>query len=495
MRDSDNVSAADEAVDDLESVCNTDTTLESDAALCSSLPFNPPLAEAGLLPHSDGSHTASNENSPEDMVGGAPDKNGEAKRTASTLNGSAATGGGGMQSGYEAGECDSSDNFGRSELDAFMDGLGLGVSSLLPSGEIRTEPGSESSSGHTGGASNNSTQQPPAGPRHLSAKQRRQMQKEGAKAPQVLQDSAATPAPIDATTTPVVAPEAAEDEEAAAIAAARAAEAQRKAAKKEAMDTKPPPQNQRGKKAKAKKIKAKYGDQDEEDRELAMQLLASAGQKVHHRQARKEKKAAKQFTSQVPQPELPDGLTPAQLAEKISGRSKQGAQQGGQLNRVGSGLGGGNEPAAESVVVTTSQRPANGARAESQEVAELLAEENIVDLSEADREKLTELDSLTGMPRVEDILLFCVPVCAPYSALNGYKFRVKLTPGREKKGKAAKTAMAMFGQTADVSLREKDLLRAVTDTEAVAGMVGPVHVSMPGLSAAKASQRKAKKGR
>ena len=33
----------------------------------------------------------------------------------------------------------------------------------------------------------------------------------------------------------------------------------------------------RGKKTKAAKAKTKYGDQDEEDRELAMQFLASAG--------------------------------------------------------------------------------------------------------------------------------------------------------------------------------------------------------------------------
>ena len=33
----------------------------------------------------------------------------------------------------------------------------------------------------------------------------------------------------------------------------------------------------RGKKTKAAKAKAKYADQDEEDRELAMQFLASAG--------------------------------------------------------------------------------------------------------------------------------------------------------------------------------------------------------------------------
>ena len=32
------------------------------------------------------------------------------------------------------------------------------------------------------------------------------------------------------------------------------------------------------------------------------------------------------------------------------------------------------------------------------------------------------LDSLTGIPTPEDILLFCIPVCAPYSALTNYRY-------------------------------------------------------------------------
>ena len=39
-------------------------------------------------------------------------------------------------------------------------------------------------------------------------------------------------------------------------------------------------QTVRGKKTKAAKAKAKYADQDEEDRELAMQFLGSAGKLV-----------------------------------------------------------------------------------------------------------------------------------------------------------------------------------------------------------------------
>lgn len=37
------------------------------------------------------------------------------------------------------------------------------------------------------------------------------------------------------------------------------------------------------------------------------------------------------------------------------------------------------------------------------------------------------LDSLTGLPHPEDVLMFAVPVCAPYMALSNYKcvFRIQ----------------------------------------------------------------------
>ncbi|XP_042372627.1 nuclear export mediator factor Nemf, partial [Plectropomus leopardus] len=71
------------------------------------------------------------------------------------------------------------------------------------------------------------------------------------------------------------------------------------------------------------------------------------------------------------------------------------------------------------------------------------------------------LTSLTGQPHVEDVLLFAVPVCAPYTALSNYKHKVKLTPGSQKKGKAARTAVLSFMKARDASTREKDLFRSV----------------------------------
>lgn len=62
-------------------------------------------------------------------------------------------------------------------------------------------------------------------------------------------------------------------------------------------------------------------------------------------------------------------------------------------------------------------------------------EDGIHDIGEEEREKLNDLDYLTGNPLPGDILLYAVPVCGPYSALQTYKYRVKITPGTAKKGK------------------------------------------------------------
>uniref|UniRef100_A0A4W4EP04 Ribosome quality control complex subunit NEMF n=1 Tax=Electrophorus electricus TaxID=8005 RepID=A0A4W4EP04_ELEEL len=95
------------------------------------------------------------------------------------------------------------------------------------------------------------------------------------------------------------------------------------------------------------------------------------------------------------------------------------------------------------------------------------------------------LDSLTGQPYLDDVLLFAVPVCAPYTALSNYKHKVKLTPGTQKKGKAARTAVFSFMRAKESSTREKDLFRSVKDTDLSRNMPGKVKVSAPNLLAAK----------
>lgn len=100
---------------------------------------------------------------------------------------------------------------------------------------------------------------------------------------------------------------------------------------------------------------------------------------------------------------------------------------------------------------------------------------------EAPKEAVSLLDSLTGCPLSEDLLLFAIPVCAPYGAVQNYKFKVKLTPGTARRGKAAKTALGTFLFSKEASQREKDLIKSLKDNDLSRYIPGKVKVSAPNL--------------
>lgn len=64
-----------------------------------------------------------------------------------------------------------------------------------------------------------------------------------------------------------------------------------------------------------------------------------------------------------------------------------------------------------------------------------MEEEDVNEICEDEKGRLNDMDYLTGNPLSSDILLYAVPVCGPYSALQSYKYRVKIIPGSAKKGK------------------------------------------------------------
>uniref|UniRef100_A0A672U0T5 Ribosome quality control complex subunit NEMF n=1 Tax=Strigops habroptila TaxID=2489341 RepID=A0A672U0T5_STRHB len=195
--------------------------------------------------------------------------------------------------------------------------------------------------------------------------------------------------------------------------------------------------------SKMKKMKEKYKDQDEEDRELIMKLLGSAGSNKEE----KGKKGKKGKTKEEP-------------AKKQQQNPKA----------VRHGARGGKESLPAGVVLHESQDPALEEQQDEKVSTPLPAQEG---------EAL--LDSLTGQPHPEDILLFAVPICAPYTAMTNYKYKVKLTPGTQKKGKAAKIALHNFMQSKEASAREKDLFRSVKDTDLSRNIPGKVKVSAPHL--------------
>ena len=188
--------------------------------------------------------------------------------------------------------------------------------------------------------------------------------------------------------------------------------------------------SKRGQKGKLKKIKEKYRDQDEDDRIMAMEILKSSGVSK---------------TSSVPN---------EQEVEK-------------QVNKR--------------------------AFSSKQPNLELFEETN------AAADETGMLDTLTGSPKEEDELLFAIPIVAPYQTLQNYKlvssfddklffiwlifhrFKVKLTPGSGRRGKASKAAVQIFLRDKASTQREKDLIKAVKDEILARNMPGKVKISAPQL--------------
>mmetsp|Transcript_16920 Transcript_16920/g.40461 ORF Transcript_16920/g.40461 Transcript_16920/m.40461 type:complete len:1309 (-) Transcript_16920:160-4086(-) len=151
-------------------------------------------------------------------------------------------------------------------------------------------------------------------------------------------------------------------------------------------------------------------------------------------------------------------------------------------------------------------------QAEKEAWQEILAEDGVVENNDGDEDMggavddTAELGKVTGKPTSQDIILHAIPVCAPYSVLSQYKYRVKLTPGSVKRGKASKQAVEMFLRTenggkkkqkADEGIiRDLALVKLVNENEWVQSMIGDVRITSAGASKVTKKQKgKASKGK
>lgn len=160
-----------------------------------------------------------------------------------------------------------------------------------------------------------------------------------------------------------------------------------------------------------------------------------------------------------------------------------------------SGDEGNDKPNAEQSDETRSlgtfKQPKDGANSKDndetddlEEAADDYDEDDDDDFDEEDITKVTEhrlIDTLTESPTTEDVLLYCIPMCGPYSSFHDFKYKVKVVPGSNKRGKAAKTCLTMFLHDKRANQREKDLLRALKDQDYARNIPNKVKLSAPNM--------------
>ncbi|KAK1533952.1 hypothetical protein CPAR01_10660 [Colletotrichum paranaense] len=217
----------------------------------------------------------------------------------------------------------------------------------------------------------------------------------------------------------------------------------------------------RGRRNKAKKIAAKYKDQDEEDRAAAEALYGSARGK-QRAEAEAQSKADRE----------------AQLAYQKERRRAQHEKQQKET-------------------------------AEHEEIRRLMNEEGVEVLDSDELSKMTLLDSLVGWPLPGDEILEAIPVCAPWTAMGKFKYKAKLQPGAVKKGKAVKEVFerwksdsskkgALDERAQDKEKmwpREVELMKALKAEESINVVpVGKVRVMMSGGSGGSGAKGQQGKG-
>lgn len=192
----------------------------------------------------------------------------------------------------------------------------------------------------------------------------------------------------------------------------------------------------RGKKSKLKKIASKYADQDEEERKLRMEALGTLKQQT------------------IREEEL----------------KKQQIQKINHLKKV--------EKKKRQEEITANKYSDH--------------KENI------NYDKI--MNELTPTLLKEDEILEAIPVFAPWSALQKYRYRVKIQPGTTKKGKAIQEILHYFNaRPTDASEndrnydfpREHQELAGLKDTELLPAVyVGKLKVLLPGKSSSSKSTNK-----
>ncbi|CAM9258170.1 unnamed protein product, partial [Ectocarpus fasciculatus] len=292
------------------------------------------------------------------------------------------------------------------------------------------------------------------------------------------------------------------------------------------------------KKAATKKKNKKYANQDEEDYELAMMALGRGTGKKSAKAAKNEKKTEKDLNAR--QEEAGIGLLKkdwqtllepldAEVRELLNSIVAEGLMKVGDLDSfeldtlssfqpsigcsvlkdfktdiVGrdvtnkSGFLAGIMRRYSKIIKNSTLSAEAGQNAAPTESGSTVKTHDLLagyedDDAEGGEEFEEDFYSLISNPKPEDVVLYCVPMCGPYSCFKNFKYKMKLTPGTLKKGKIAKQAQDVFVMFKDCSAAEKSAIEGLNRSELTAAVIGEAKISMPGLQAVQRKQKSAGK--
>jgi predicted ribosome quality control (RQC) complex YloA/Tae2 family protein len=193
----------------------------------------------------------------------------------------------------------------------------------------------------------------------------------------------------------------------------------------------------RGKRAKAKRAAHRYAHQDEEDRELALSLLGA-------------------------------NISPSTASDPTTAEGKK------------------ETPEERNARLREQHRRAQAAGLE-EEARRHGGDEGADDQEEEHEIATTPLDAFVPDPYDDDVLLDAIPVCAPWGAMGRFKYRAKMTPGAQKRGKAVRDVWSgWLAEKSRMKGKEKELVAGWREQEVVACVcVGKVKVLSGGASADK----------
>ena len=161
-----------------------------------------------------------------------------------------------------------------------------------------------------------------------------------------------------------------------------------------------------------KKIKDKYGDQDEEDRQAAMDLLhgAQSERKGKRKQKKEWVKEPKTQRGQKQKPKEKEGNVFQRAAEELAPPEIMNPDEDSLKKSQSSES---QEP-ANKPTKDNEGRVEDDGDSDEDEVNKMLEEEGFGDSTDL-------LGTLTGKPTAEDILHYAIPVIAPFNSVRDYK--------------------------------------------------------------------------